>query len=222
MGDSIMEKQKELQPEKIIPNFYQVLDQVSDEFWKLDIDKQRWMLSKLIEEIEIKNIAPHIYNLTVKWLRAIAKRPDTVLVYRGSSLRQDWTLEEEAWLRANYPTCDKLELLKHFPERTWATIKDRAHVLDIKRAIPRHVGTIIHLDLAYNDWIKTCEFSKIDHNSEEGKKILDRLNYYAAEVGRKEVAFDWLLPIEKISIISSNTNVDSILEASEARKRRLP
>jgi hypothetical protein len=214
-----MSKQNALQPEKIIPNFYQILDKVSDEFWKLDIDKQRWMLSKLIEGIEIKNIAPHIFILTVKWLRAVAKCPDTTLIYRGASSRGVWTPEEDAWLRASYLTGDKLEILKHFPERTWAIIRCRASELDAPRAI-RQRGIIIHDDLTYNDWIKLCEYSKIDHESEEGQQILDRLNSYAAETSSKEIApFNWFMPVDEVSvtkIIRNGTNMNSILEASEA------
>jgi hypothetical protein len=217
-----MKKQSELQPEQIIPNFYQILDKVSNEFWKLDIDKQRWMLSKLIEGIEIRNISPHIYILTVKWLRAVAKSPDTALIYRGSNLRGTWTPEEEKWLRTNYPICDKLEILKHFPNRTWTIIKCRTSDLSIQRTIPQYreraatgkflytlPDSPIHIDLAYNDWIKLSEYSKIDHESEEGHQILDRLNSYAAEIRGKEVAFNWLIPAEEAS-------VSSILEASEA------
>ncbi len=222
-----MQKQNELQPEKVIPNFYRILDKVSDEFWKLDIDKQRWMLSKLIEGIEIKNISPHIYLLTVKWLRAVAKCPDTALMYRGSNLRQSWMPEEEAWLRENYPMCDKQEILKHFPDRTWTIIKCRVSDLNIHRMVPQtfNRGTAgkflptvpdspIHNDLAYNDWIKLCEYSQVDYKSEEGQQILNRLNSYAAEIRKKEVTFDWLLRANEVAARALVEALDTTIDCA--------
>jgi DNA invertase Pin-like site-specific DNA recombinase len=203
-----MEQRRELQPSQIIPNFYRILGKAPGEFWKLDIDHQRKMLRKLIESIKIENMAPHIYILCLKWIQPVAKRPDIALIYRGTTLRNnDWTLEEEAWLRANYPTRDKLEIIQHFSERTWHVIQKRAFDLGVQRAIPRHMGSLLHRHLAYNDWIKTCEHSGVDYKSEKGQLVLDMLNYYAEEIGKKEIAFQWLHPADKIAASAINTEV---------------
>ncbi len=194
-----MNSQNELQPTKVIPNFYRILGKAPGEFWELDIDRQRKMLRLLLESVQIEHIAPHVYTVCLKWIQPVSIRPDIALVYRGSSLQSDWSPEEEAWIRANYPTGDKLEILQHFPERTWGVIKKRATDLGLKRSVPRYRGALLHIDLAYNDWIKTCEYSEIDYSSEEGLQVLDQLNHYANEVGRKEAAFHWLLPADKIA-----------------------
>src|SRR5690348_2656418 len=108
-------------------------------------------LRKLIGSIELENIAPHVYILCLKWIQPVAKRPDIALLYRGSVLKNDWTPEEKGWLKASYPTRDKLEILQHFPDRTWNVIKDRARILNVQRAVPQQEGALLHGDLTYND-----------------------------------------------------------------------
>lgn len=215
-----MERQRELKPEEVIPNFYRILGKAPGEFWNLTIDQQRWMLRKLIESIEIENIAPHVYTLCLKWIQPVA-RIDYALIYRGSAIKRDnWTSEENAWLKVNYPTCSKLEILQHFPNRTWNMIKDHANDSNMQRAVRQQERVPLHRDLAYNDWIKTSEYSGIDHESEEGQQVLNTLNRYASETKSKNLAasdknmiLDWLLPADKVAAGTISTEVDCALES---------
>ena len=68
-----------------------------------------------------------------------------------------------------------------------------------------------HDELAYNDWVKTCEYYGIAPESEEGQAIVWMLNTCAAQIGKKEIIFHWLLPAEKKSI-------KSVLEQGEQGK----
>jgi len=51
-------------------------------------------------------------------------------LYRGYPR---WTDEEIEKLKKLYPKLSKAELLKHFPNRTWSAIRDRAYRIGVKR-----------------------------------------------------------------------------------------
>lgn len=69
-----------------------------------------------------------------------------------------------------------------------------------KRLIGVPCNCPLHTDISYNDWIKTCAYCGIEPESEEGQEVLCALNTYAAQAGRKEIDFLWLLPAEKMSV----------------------
>lgn len=214
-------KLDEKQPSKIIPRFYDVLGNIPAEFWKQEIDHRRRMLRLLIDNIQIGNLSQHVYALCVNWIAPVSTRGDTALLYRWSSLRANWTPEEEDQLRADYPHCDKEEILRRFPGRSWNVIVARAYEKGIKRAVPNRLDdhASLHADLTYNDWIKTCEYYGVDAASEKGQAVLTTLNTYAAQAKRREIDFLWLLPAEKITVRAmlegaEGDLITSVLEAT--------
>lgn len=196
-----LEKLDGQQPGTTIPRFYDILGHIPTEFWKQDLDHRRKMMRLLIDSIQIENIAPHVYALCVNWIAPVSTRGDTALLYRWSTLREEWTPEEERIFRMEYPRVSKEELLRHLPNRSWHMFGKHANVLGVRRREPdRYEPLPFHRHLTYNDWSKTCEYYGIDRESEEGQKVLDKLNSYAIQAERGRLKFMWLLPAEKATI----------------------
>jgi hypothetical protein len=72
----------------------------------------------------------------------------------------------------------------------------------------------LHKELAYNDWMKTCEYYGIALESKEGQDLLWILNTDATQIKQKELIFHWLLPAEKKSLKSALEQVEGDLLAS--------
>ncbi|MBV9228173.1 MAG: hypothetical protein JOZ18_02580, partial [Chloroflexi bacterium] len=226
-----LKKYEQAQPNQFIPVFYRILGEAPGDFWQLDIDRQRRMLSLLIEEIQVENISPHLYRLRLKWKDSVAQRWDSALIFRRNAIRSvlkgdDWSAEEDELLRTLYPTTDKLELHIQFPMKSGMAMKTRASELKVKREIDGHQSRcIIHRSLCYTDWIKACEAMDVDHTSSEGYAVLDQLNYYAHTTERKGAAFWWLLPIEVMYNFDeglSLRDLETSFPCVPAVRRRLP
>ena len=76
---------------------------------------------------------------TLVWRGPLADRPDVCLIWRQRGRRSDdWTADEDAYIRANYATGDKWEMLEHLPRRSWNMIYQRALVLGAHRSLYYH------------------------------------------------------------------------------------
>ena len=82
---------------------------------------------------------------TLVWRGPLTDRPDVCLIWRQRGRRSDdWrAADEDAYIRANYATGDKWEMLEHLPRRSWNMIYHRALVFGpaaactIRIAFPR-------------------------------------------------------------------------------------
>ncbi len=159
------------------------------------------MLRLLVKNVQVERIAPHVYSLCVNWIDPVAARPDTGLIYTGSSPMQRWSTEEEETLRAIYPQGEKQEILQIFPDSSWDIIVKRASKLGIKRKCShtRLESDPFYRWTAYNDWIKTCEYYGIEQEKER-EEILEMLLNYSAKTKKQELVFLWLLPAAKITL----------------------
>ncbi|HEU5379285.1 MAG TPA: recombinase family protein [Ktedonobacteraceae bacterium] len=195
------------QPSEFIPAYYRILGKAPGEFWSLDVDRRRRMLRMLIDEIQIQNLSPHMYKLHLKWKDPVASHWDAALVYKRQAVRtdklskQEWTEEEDQLIRELWPDTDKLEICKAIPTKAGATIGARAFNLGVPRNnVWRGRPSLIHRALCYDDWAKSCAALNIDITTEEGEKLLERLNYYAKKTGTKQrAAIWWVLPVVQMN-----------------------
>jgi len=165
----------------------------------------------LVDEIQIVNIAPHIYSLLMKWKDPVAQHWDNALIFKRQSVRTklagkpEWNDEEDALLRELWPAADKWDMHKAFPLKTGNAIKARAVVLGLKRnqRMPEKISPMQY-SLCYEDWIQSCAALNADPESEEGQKVLKMLNYYARTTEKKGKQEDkegsllacwWILPV---------------------------
>ncbi|HEU5378044.1 MAG TPA: recombinase family protein [Ktedonobacteraceae bacterium] len=193
------------EPAQFIPAFYRILGQAPGEFWGLDQDHQRRMMTLLVDDIQVENISPHFYRLRLKWKDPVAQHWDGALIYKcvaikGTLSNNGWTKGDEAILQQLYVKGDRMELSKALPNKSYKSMKGRAVYLGVKRDTHMRTNTSIMDDgLCFDDWQKACEVLEADINSEEGAKILDMLNYYARTTPRKCLSFWWLLPVVDIN-----------------------
>jgi DNA invertase Pin-like site-specific DNA recombinase len=204
------------QPEQFIPAFYRILGEAPGEFWDLDVDQQRRMLSLLIDEIQVENISPHLYKLLLKWKDPVAERWDCALIYKRQAVRtnllstidRQWTDEEDRLIRELWPEADKFDIYKAIPTKSGASIKARAGDLGVRRA--EHLwhpskGCIMNQALCYNDWVSACAALEEDITREEGRTVLEQLNYLARTTSRKaRAAFWWVLPVAEMNDLNGD------------------
>ena len=197
------------QPSAVIPRFYDILGHIPTEFWKQNLDHRRKMMRLLIDNIQIEKISPHIFVLCVSWISPVSTRSDAALLYRATIVQAKWTPEEEERLRAEYPHGEKQDILRSVPNRSWSIVTARANALGLKRTVHgKLTNDPFHREVTHNDWTKTCEYYGIFPESEEGQAVLDMLNAHASTMKKKDLAFHWLIPAEKIA-------VNALLEEAE-------
>src|SRR5207244_4419026 len=87
----------DLDPEETITSFYYVLSHLETEFQKQSIDVQKQMMTKLVKQVTVNNLSPHLFSLYIVWQDGIAIRPDVALLWRGGALKEmeGWSEEEE-------------------------------------------------------------------------------------------------------------------------------
>lgn len=208
-----LDRYERLLPNQFISAFYRILGRTPGDFWNMDVDHQRRMLSLLINEIQIKNISPHMYTLVLKWKDPVASRWDSGLICKryavrsGQLSKQEWTDDEDWIVRRMWAHADRFELARALPTKTRTTIRVRASELGIGRRrelyIPRPAINL-HTSLCYEDWTATCAALNVDHESEEGLQVLEMLNYYSAQNSKTVASFWWVLPVAEISFSSGD------------------
>ncbi len=100
--------------------------------------ERKQKLAKLItESVTIEEVSVHWLRFTVLWRGPLANRPDVCLIWRQQGRRRDddWTQEEDEYIRVNYPEGDKCAILDMLPVRTWKMISRRAAILGVRRRI---------------------------------------------------------------------------------------
>lgn len=209
------------QPATAVPRFYDVLGDVAVEFWKQDLDHRRKMLRLLIKNIQVEILSPHVYALCVNWISPVAPRGDSALLYRGTCPRKYWSEEEKERLRVLYPRGKREDILRAYPDCSWYMIIDRAYSLGIKREVQEE--GLLHKTLTFQDWAATCQYYEIDQESIEGEAMLALLNKQADQTHRGDLAFQWLIPANEITVramleMTEGDMLVSLLETSKARQ----
>ncbi|GHO65521.1 hypothetical protein KSC_044130 [Ktedonobacter sp. SOSP1-52] len=203
MAQSALERYDRMQPAQFIPKFYRILGQAPGEFWSLDIDRQRHMLSLLIEEIQVTSISPHLYKLLLKWKDPVANRWDCAILFKRQAIRSkllnvsQWTPAEDDILRQLWPDTNGFVISQQLPTKTSHAMKVRALQLGVHRSENfQKRRSPLHRALCYSDWTGACAALETDPETEEGMKILEMLSYYAHTTGKETpLSCWWVLPV---------------------------
>jgi len=186
----------DLDPEETITNFYYVLSHLETEFQKQSIDVQKQMMTKLVKQVTVNNLSPHLFSLYIVWQDGIAIRPDVALLWRGVALKEmeGWSEEEDAIIRTHWPKSTEIELMRQLPLRTRLSISVRASQLGVKREVRfgRKKVNMYDEAVAYAD-IEAA----MQHAEEEDKAyICEIVNEMAAKTNKGEITAYWPLPVD--------------------------
>ncbi|GCE27422.1 hypothetical protein KDA_29060 [Dictyobacter alpinus] len=214
---NILKKQKaqneKEDPETVIPNFYYILSHLPTDYRKLDSEYQKKMIRKVIKEIKLNIISPHLFLLNIIWENGIATSPDVALIWRGAmpNTNDAWTPEEDNLLRSLYPTASQIELMKAFPRFSWYRIYDRAKLYSTRRALPRQgraLVNIYHRTVTYEDLESVADLVSTPQEKEQVQEITNTL---AKSTLRGELTAYWWLASDKISysdFLNDGSNLD--------------
>jgi hypothetical protein len=188
------------------------------------------MMKKLIEEVKITSISPHLFTLHITWIRPLAtERDDVALLWRSMPTKSDitniWTDEEEVTLRALYPDHPLSELMQAIPNKTRGQMKDRAYQLGIKRDYwhIQNYGERFYWTVSYIDLQAIAQFVQ---NTEEQAFLWSQINIMAKNTKRREITPLWFFPVDMVSFSQSRCVTDILEEglsdlAWRERRRRV-
>jgi hypothetical protein len=223
------EKKPDLDPETTIKNFYYVLSHLVTEFHKQTKDTQSRIMGKLVKQVRVNNIAPHLYHLYIVWQEGVATRhPDVALLWRGTSLTDEteWTEEDNVLIRRYWPTGKQEDILKLFPRVTWASIRQQANALGVFRSKELKMGNLrvnkYSTTMTYADLMAAIKLTRIDYLPDEAADsfyenhdyttpfdegqasayICDIVNDLAEATGRGKITAYWPLPVEVVGFSS--------------------
>ena len=135
----LLEAQEQALQTDLKKDFQELEDLLADIPGRLDGSTmaRKQKLAKLItERVTIEEVSVHWLRLTVLWRGPLANRPDVCLIWRQRGKRsEDWTTEEDEYIRANYAEGDKWTMLEALPSRTWNMIFQRALALGVNRLV---------------------------------------------------------------------------------------
>ena len=135
----LLEAQEQATQTDLKKDFQELEDLLADIPGKLSGStmERKQKLAKLItESVTVEEVSVHWLRLTVLWRGPLANRPDICLIWRQRGKRsEDWTTEEDEYIKLNYPDGDKLMMLEALPSRTWNMIFQRALALGVNRLV---------------------------------------------------------------------------------------
>lgn len=191
-------------PTRSITDFYHVLSHLRAEFHKKDPQTKKDIMKKLIEEVKINALSPHLYTLHITWIQPMAAgREDVALLWRSDPLNNKvmavWTEEEEAALQRLYPESPQIEIMRAMPTKTPGQIKKRASELGIKRDYWHiHDQERFYWTVAYADLQAAVAFTE---TLAERSFLWREINNMAASTKRGQLTPSWFMPVDMISFV---------------------
>ena len=135
----VLEAQEQALQTDLKKDFQELEDLLADIPGRLDGStmQRKQKLAKLItESVTIEEVSVHWLRFTVLWRGPLANRPDVCLIWRQRGKRsEDWTTQEDEYIRANYAKGDKLTMLEALPSRSWNMIFQHALALGVNRLV---------------------------------------------------------------------------------------
>jgi len=204
----LMKKQQAkpaIDPGETIANFYFVLSHLPTEFKKQSIDVQRQIMSKLVKQIVVNNISPHLFRLYIVWQDGVATRPDVALLWRGQAVLDDegWREEEEAIIRSHFSTAPQLDIMRLLPTHTWTSIRQHANDLGRIRSKELKGGrkkvNPYYATTSYADFETAMRYAE---NGEDKAYMCEKVNELAKKTSRGQISPYWPLPAELVSFSS--------------------
>ena len=190
-------------PSSSIKNFYHILSHLPHEFFSKSPQTRKDIIRKLIEEVKVNVISPHLYTLNITWISPVScGREDVALFWRSDPISDEnlseWTEDEEAALHRLYPNSPKIELMKAMPYKTPGMIKSRASTLGIKRDRYHIVDEQerFYWTVCYADLQVAAEFTQ---TIEERSYLWGVINNMAENTKRGQLTASWFLPVDAVS-----------------------
>lgn len=200
------QKRPDIDPEQTISNFYYVLSHLTTEFFKQGIDVQKQMMTKLVQQITVDKLSPHLYSLYIIWQDGVARRPDIALLWRAVAVRgkEGWSTEEDSQIRTYWPNAYPLELMRSLPERSMDSIANRAIELGVSRTFKTGGQKVnpYQRSMTYADL--QAAIQRVKEGDEE--YICGILNDMAKKTKRGEIIAYWPLPVERIGFSTTITD----------------
>ncbi len=193
-----LDERPDVDPAETITNFYFVLSHLATEFLKQGIDVQKQMMTKLVKQITVDKLSPHLYSLFIVWQDGIAHRPDVALLWRGSAVREKegWSEEEEHAIRTYWPQAHPFEVMQYLPTRSIDSIANHAIELGVRRTVRTGGKRVNTYDKAMTYADLQAAISQVAE--EDGAYICGILNEMAETTKRGEITAYWPLPVDKV------------------------
>ena len=206
-------------PAKSISDFYHTLMHLRTEFHKRRPQDKKDIIRKLVDEVKITSISPHLYALQITWIRPLTDgRDDAALLWRSDPTKDEevinWTEEEEAALRLLYPQSVQLDLLRAMPGKTPGQMKKRANQLGVKRDY-WHIDQSerFHWTVCYKD---LAALEAYTGDAEERDYLWRAVNTLAENTRRGQISALWFIPVDMISF-SQYLSVTGMIEGGVPR-----
>lgn len=195
----------EIDPEETITNFYFVLSHMPTEFRKQHIDVQRQMIGRLVKQVTLNNISPHLFRLYIVWQDGVATRPDVALLWRGKAVmdNEGWSEEEEGIIRAHWPHGGQLDVMRLLPLRTWTSIRQHANARGIVRSKELKGGR-----RKVNPYYETISYADLEAamiyavNEEDRVYMCEKVNELAEQTPRGYISTYLPLPVDIVGFSS--------------------
>ncbi len=192
-------------PDDVVRNFYYVLSHLPTEFARLTPEDQKRMARKVIKQIRLHGISPHLFLLYVEWQNGIAACADLALVWRGMGPKstEEWTREEDERMRQLYASGSQVEIMRALPEWAWNRILERAQVLGIRRAISHagpHPFNVHHRTVSYQD-VEAA--AKLADDPEQQGRLRQAVDDLARRTVRGALSASWLFPLDAVSYLQT-------------------
>jgi hypothetical protein len=208
--------ESEEDPAQSIDNFYYVLSHLRSEFNKKPPQTKKDIIRKLIEEVEVNAISPHLYTLHITWIRPMASvRDDVALLWRSDPTRNEttttWLQDEDEAVRTLYPDSPQIELMQGIPNKSPAQIKKRAGELAVRRKVG--IERNFWWTVTYKDLEAAAQFTS---NAEEQAFLWQEINTMAENTQRGQLSASWFLPLDMVSFSHALFVTDEI-DAGQSR-----
>lgn len=201
-------------PSRSIKDFYYVLSHLRAEFHKKDPQTKKDIMKKLIAEVKINALSPHLLTLQISWIKPLAtSRDDVALLWRGTPSKtpttNQWTEEEDEALIRLYPGAPQLALMQAIPNKTPNQMRDKACAFGVQRDY-RHMekGGKFHWTVTYLDLQSAAAYTE---QVNEREFLWGEINEMAKSTKKGDVSALWFLPIDMISFAKA-FSVSNVLD----------
>jgi hypothetical protein len=118
---------------------------------KIPFAKRKEFVNLLVKRAIVEVVAPHWVRLTIEWLHP-AWTTDVMDIRRTRGAKPTWTEEERAIIKEMYPDRPREEILILLPNKSWASIKNEALMLGVRRTLTTPSDCAIPMFLSFADW----------------------------------------------------------------------
>lgn len=137
---ALMEVKENTSQTTLKEDLQELADVLSDIPGKLDgctMERKQKLARLITESVVIEEISVHWLRFTVFWRGPLAIRPDVCLIWcqRGRRHVEQWSAEEDEYIKTNYAIGDKWTILERFPDKTWNMIRERSRFLEVHRQV---------------------------------------------------------------------------------------